>query len=75
MLSKQEQDALREDFKCASKTIKDLIYKRKQEEMVMSVVSANDFKSTADSRTALLAKLSKREQKMFKDFVKSVSGG
>ena len=41
--------------------------------MEINVVSSNNFKSNKDSREKLMMKLSLKEQKMFKDFVKSVS--
>lgn len=41
----------------------------------INVVNSNNFKSTQDSREKLMLKLSLKEQKMFKDFVKSVIGG
>ena len=40
--------------------------------MEINVVNSNNFKSTQDSRQKLMLKLSLREQKMFKEFVKSV---
>ena len=41
--------------------------------MEINVVNSNNFKSSKDSREKLMMKLSLKEQKMFKDFVKSVS--
>ena len=41
--------------------------------MEINVVNSNSFKSTQESREKLMLKLSLKEQKMFKDFVKSVS--
>lgn len=41
----------------------------------INVVTANTFTSTYQSREELLSKLNPKEQKMFKDFIKSVSGG
>ena len=41
--------------------------------MEINVVNSNNFKSNKDSREKLMIKLSLKEQKMFKDFVKSVS--
>ena len=41
--------------------------------MEINVVNSNNFKSTKMSREKLMLKLSLKEQKMFKDFVKSVS--
>ena len=38
----------------------------------INVIVANNFKSTENSRKELLSKLTSKEQKMFKDFVKSV---
>ena len=43
--------------------------------MEINVVNSNNFKSTQDSREKLMLKLSLKEQKMFKEFVKSVIGG
>ena len=40
--------------------------------MEINVVNSNDFKSNKDSREKLMLKLSLKEQKMFKDFVKSL---
>lgn len=41
--------------------------------MEINVVNSNSFKSTKESREKLMLKLSLKEQKMFKEFVKSVS--
>ena len=41
----------------------------------INVVNSNEFKSSKDSREKLMLKLSLKEQKMFKEFVKSVIGG
>ena len=41
--------------------------------MEINVVNSNNFKSNKDSREKLILKLSLKEQKMFKDFVKSLS--
>ena len=41
--------------------------------MEINVVNSNNFKSSQDSREKLMLKLSLEEQKMFKEFVKSVS--
>lgn len=41
----------------------------------INVVTANTFTSTTQSRQELLTKLTLKEQKMFKEFVKSVLGG
>ena len=41
--------------------------------MEINVINANSFKSSKDSREKLMLKLSLKEQKMFKEFVKSVS--
>ena len=41
--------------------------------MEINVVNSNNFKSTKDSREKLMLKLSLKEQKMFKDFVNSLS--
>ena len=41
--------------------------------MEINVVNSNKFKSTKNSREKLMLKLSLKEQKIFKDFVKSVS--
>ena len=41
--------------------------------MEINVVNSNNFKSNKDSREKLMMKLSLKEQKMFKDFVKSMS--
>jgi len=38
----------------------------------INLVSANNFKSTAESRKALIAKLTYDERKMFLNFIKSV---
>ena len=43
--------------------------------MEINVVNSNNFKSSKNSREKLLLKLSLKEQKMFKEFVKSVIGG
>lgn len=43
--------------------------------MEINVINANNFKSSKDSREKLMLKLSLKEKKMFKDFVKSVIGG
>ena len=43
--------------------------------MEINVLTSNEFKSTKDSREKLMLKLSLKEQKMFKEFVKSVIGG
>ena len=40
--------------------------------MEINVVNSNNFKSNKDSREKLMLKLSLKEQKMFKAFVKSV---
>lgn len=40
----------------------------------INVVNSNNFKSTQDSREKLMLKLSLKEKKMFKEFVKSVIG-
>ena len=40
--------------------------------MEINVVNSNNFKSTQDSREKLMLKLSLKEKKMFKEFVKSV---
>ena len=40
--------------------------------MEINVVNSNNFKSTQDTREKLMLKLSLKEQKMFKEFVKSV---
>ena len=39
----------------------------------INVVNSNNFKSNEESREKLMLKLSLKEQKIFKDFVKSVS--
>ena len=41
--------------------------------MEINVVNSNNFKSTKNSREKLMLKLSLKEKKIFKDFVKSVS--
>ena len=41
--------------------------------MEINVVNSNSFKSTKATREKLMLKLSFKEQKMFKEFVKSVS--
>lgn len=41
----------------------------------INVVNSNNFKSTKESRNYLMSILSAEEQKIFKDFVKSVIGG
>lgn len=41
--------------------------------MEINVVNSNNFKSTKETREKLMMKLSLKEQKMFKEFVKSVS--
>ena len=41
--------------------------------MEINVVNSNNFKSSKESRNYLMSLLSAEEQKMFKDFVKSVS--
>lgn len=41
--------------------------------MEINVVNSNNFKSTKESRGEMMLKLSLKEQKMFKDFVKSLS--
>lgn len=38
----------------------------------ISLVDANNFKTTKESRSYLLSLLSDKEQKVFKDFIKSV---
>ena len=43
--------------------------------MEINVVNPNEFKSSKDSREKLMLKLSLKEKKMFKEFVKSVIGG
>ena len=41
--------------------------------MEINVVNSNKFKSSKESREKLMLKLSLKEQKMFKEFVKSLS--
>ena len=41
--------------------------------MEINVVNSNNFKSSKESRNYLMSILSAEEQKMFKDFVKSLS--
>ena len=41
--------------------------------MEINVVNSNNFKSSKESREKLMMKLSLKEQKVFKDFVKSMS--
>ena len=41
--------------------------------MEINVVNSNNFKSTKNSREKLMLKLSLKEKKMFKEFVKSLS--
>lgn len=41
--------------------------------MEINVVNSNSFKSNKESREKLMLKLSLKEQKVFKDFVKSLS--
>ena len=41
--------------------------------MEINVVNSNNFKSSQDSREKLMLKLSSKEKKIFKEFVKSVS--
>lgn len=41
--------------------------------MEINVVNSNNFKSTQESREKLMLKLSLKEQRMFKEFVKSMS--
>ena len=41
--------------------------------MEINVVNSNNFKSNKDSREKLMLKLSLKEQKIFKEFVKSLS--
>lgn len=41
--------------------------------MEINVVNSNNFKSSKDTREKLMMKLSLKEQKIFKEFVKSVS--
>ena len=43
--------------------------------MEINVVNSNNFKSNEDSREKLMLKLSLKEKKIFKEFVKSVIGG
>ena len=43
--------------------------------MEINLVNSNNFKSSKESRDTLMLKLSLKEQKMFKEFVKSVIGG
>ena len=43
--------------------------------MEINVVNSNNFKSNEESREKLMLKLSLKEQKAFKEFVKSVIGG
>ena len=43
--------------------------------MEINVVNSNNLRSTPVSREKLMLKLSLKEQKMFKEFVKSVIGG
>ena len=38
----------------------------------ITMTNANNFKSTKESRTYLMLLLNDKEQKMFKDFVKSL---
>ena len=38
----------------------------------ITMTNANDFKSTKESRAYLMLLLNDKEQKMFKDFVKSL---
>lgn len=40
--------------------------------MEINVVNSNNFKSTQETREKLILKLSLKEKKMFKEFVKSV---
>ena len=40
--------------------------------MEINVVNSNNFKSSKESREKLMSKLSLKEQKMFKEFVKSI---
>lgn len=40
--------------------------------MEINVVNSNNFKSNKDSREKLMLKLSLKEQKIFKEFVRSV---
>ena len=41
--------------------------------MEINVLTSNNFKSTQETREKLMLKLSLKEQKMFKEFVKSLS--
>ena len=41
--------------------------------MEINVVNSNNFKSSKSSREKLMLKLSLKEHKIFKDFVKSLS--
>lgn len=41
----------------------------------INVVNSNNFKSSKESSEKLILKLSLKEKKMFKDFVKSVVSG
>lgn len=41
--------------------------------MEINVVNSNSFKSNEESREKLMFKLSLKEQKIFKEFVKSLS--
>lgn len=41
--------------------------------MEINVVNSNNFKSNKDTREKLMLKLSLKEQKIFKEFVKSLS--
>lgn len=41
--------------------------------MEINVANSNNFKSSKESRNYLMSLLSAEEQKMFKDFVKSLS--
>ena len=43
--------------------------------MEINVLTSNEFKSSKESREKLMLKLSLKEQKMFKEFVKSVICG
>ena len=43
--------------------------------MEINVLTSNNFKSNKVSREKLMLKLSFKEQKMFKEFVKSVISG
>lgn len=40
--------------------------------MEINVVNSNNFKSTQETRKKLMLKLSLKEQKIFKEFIKSV---